>query len=47
MKRPKKDDFNHGDHITDWLYWEQKYSQALNIYIDYLEIVLNNKRDAD
>ena len=37
MERPKKKHFDNGDHITDWLYWEQKYTKALNNYIDWLE----------
>ena len=37
MDRPKRKDFENGNHVGDWLYWEQKYNKALEAYVDMLE----------
>jgi hypothetical protein len=44
MKRPNRIDFENKHDVSDWLYFEPKYTKALNDYIDTLEKAISVTR---
>tara|TARA_R110000764_G_scaffold227782_1_gene318064 strand:+ start:382 stop:672 length:291 start_codon:yes stop_codon:yes gene_type:complete len=44
MKRPNRIDFENKHDVSDWLYFEPKYTKALNDYIDTLETAISVTR---